>query len=127
MKQAIRFAFAAAFVSAIFLLPLSDANASRVKKEILEQDALQATSSPVDDAVLGESRGAFFPDAMNLNVTGQTVDSSNNITIGGVTGNNNINGGSFTNTQGLVNVIQNSGNNVVIQSSTIVNMTMINN
>jgi hypothetical protein len=43
--------------------------------------------------------------------------------IGGITGNNIIGNGSISNTSGLVNVIQNSGNNVVIQSSTTVNMT----
>ena len=89
-----------------------------------EETAMDA--SPVGDSVLSESRGAFSPtDLLNINNNYLNGNSSNNVNIGGVTGNNQINGGSFTNTQGLVNVIQNSGNNVLIQSSTIVNMTMI--
>lgn len=121
------FRFAVAVIAnALVALPFA-AVAAEENVALTETDTLVAmTSSPVNDEILSESRGAFIPDLTNLDVIAQTANSSNNVNVGGVTGNNNINGGSFTNTQGLVNVIQNSGNNVVIQSSTIVNMTMIN-
>ena len=47
--------------------------------------------------------------------------SANNTT----TGFNVIDNGAFTNAGGLISVIQNTGNNVIIQDSTIVNVTII--
>jgi len=79
-------------------------------------------SAAVMDSELDSSRGAFVPNTINFNSL--SANNTGNTVIGGVTGNNFISNSSFNNSSGLVNVIQNSGNNVVIQSSTIVNMTL---
>ena len=87
-----------------------------------QAESTMEVTATATDAELDSSRGAFLPNSINLNDVQQTATDDHNVVIGGTTGSNIING-SFINTQGLVNVIQNSGNNVVIQSSTIVNLT----
>ena len=113
--------------SAAFALPVSVSAAFEVEGEEFGHEEFGLSSAPVNELVLDETRGTFTPDLLNLNNAVLNADSSGNSVVGGVTGSNFIDGGSFTNTQGLVNVIQNSGNNVVIQSQTIVNMTMVTN
>lgn len=131
MKRIIRVTLAA-LSGAFVALPIA-ANAETTADDAAFADtdsalAFHTEFPPVGDAELGESRGTFSPaDILNLDVATQNASSSNNSVVGGVTGSNVIGDSSFSNTQGLVNVIQNSGNNVVIQSSTIVNMTMVNN
>jgi hypothetical protein len=60
------------------------------------------------------------------NVTSQetdgTVDNNTNFSIGN--GTNNLGGGAFGSSAGVSTAIQNSGNNVLIQNSTIVNVKM---
>ena len=41
-----------------------------------------------------------------------------------VTGSNSIDGSSFTNASGVFSIIQNTGNNVIIQDSTIITVTI---
>lgn len=57
----------------------------------------------------------------NMNVqavlTGNTANNN-------ITGGNIIGAGAFTNAGGMFSVIQNTGNNVIIQDSTIVNVTI---
>jgi len=54
---------------------------------------------------------------INGSVTGNVAINSNN-------GANNIGGAAFSNSSGFVNTIQNTGNNVLIQSATIVNVSI---
>jgi hypothetical protein len=54
--------------------------------------------------------------------TNGTVGNNSNFSIGN--GTNNIDGGSFGNAAGINSVIQNSGNNVLIQNSTSVIVRM---
>lgn len=123
MQRKIHILLVKAFLTSALIMPFSNASAA------LEGDdeEFSFTSEAVDENLLDEARGTFTPDLFNLNNAVLTGESSGNSVVGGVTGSNFIDNGSFTNTQGLVNVIQNSGNNVVIQSQTIVNMTMITN
>lgn len=86
---------------------------------------LFADASAVDNSELSEVRGTFTEDgaqAVGLAVLEANVlhVSANNA----VTGNNTVTNDAFGSAQGVVSLIQNSGNNVVIQSATIVNMTM---
>jgi len=48
-----------------------------------------------------------------------------NTAIGTITGDNIITNSSFAGASGLIDVIQNSGNNVLIQKATIVNITIV--
>ncbi|HIG66204.1 MAG TPA: hypothetical protein EYQ43_11790, partial [Methyloprofundus sp.] len=49
---------------------------------------------------------------------------SDNVAINNVNGFNGIDNGSFAGSRGFTSVIQNTGNQVVIQNSTIVNITV---
>lgn len=41
-----------------------------------------------------------------------------------LTGDNTVSSGAFANSSGVVNVVQNSGNNVIIQNATILNLDL---
>lgn len=50
--------------------------------------------------------------------------SSDNVATNTVSGNNILSPGAFADSSGISSVIQNSGNNVLIQNSTVVNLTL---
>ena len=80
-------------------------------------------ASKVNDSELTTVRGAFSPDTFDW--AALTANSRNNTLSGNsVTGANFVTDSAFNGAAGLVNVIQNSGNNVIIQSATIVNLTL---
>jgi hypothetical protein len=58
------------------------------------------------------------------NTNNATATVGNNTASNLTTGNNIIRDGSFSNSSGIPMVIQNTGNNVVIQSSTILNLRL---
>lgn len=100
----------------------SKAKAKVQAKAKTKRDSFEtAKAETVSDEELDENRGTFSPEVLNSSVLEAT--STENVTIGGVTGNNLISSNAFTNAQGVVSLIQNSGNNVIIQNSTIVNLT----
>lgn len=59
-------------------------------------------------------------ETFNSNVSNGTVNNTSAVNV--ATGNNSISDGAFTNSTGLPTVIQNSGANVLIQNSTIINL-----
>ena len=91
---------------------------SEAKPEDEGDEFVTANSMSSED--LQDSRGAFSPSNSSI----LQANSSNNSVNNSVTGGNTISEGAFNSNSGLVNVIQNSGNNVLIQSSTIVNVQM---
>jgi hypothetical protein len=74
---------------------------------------------PADLGKLDQSRGGTDTTHNTANLDGVV---SGNSATNVVTGNNIIDAGSFANMSGIPVVIQNSGANVLIQSSTIVNL-----
>ncbi|MFV8429275.1 carbon storage regulator [Vibrio owensii] len=50
--------------------------------------------------------------------------SSDNVATNTVSGNNILSPGAFADSSGISSVIQNTGNNVLIQNSTVVNLTL---
>jgi len=83
---------------------------------------LMPFGAALDDGVLASQRGgqqdAFFNDMRSRATISQT--STSNV----ATGTNSITDGAFTNSNGLPMVIQNTGNNVIIQNSTILNLKL---
>ena len=75
----------------------------------------------VDETDLDEMRGTAL-DPEVLGVALFDAISLNNSANGTVSGGNIINEGAFSGSSGLSTVIQNSGNNVLIQSATILNL-----
>lgn len=61
---------------------------------------------------------------LHVNENNATATVQDNVARNLTTGNNTIAGSAFANTNGVPMVVQNSGNNVVIQNSTILNLQM---
>ncbi len=73
---------------------------------------------PVDTKVLARKRGGA--DVINdMQLKGVVAD---NRAVNVTTGNNFITDGAFANTSGVPLIVQNTGNNVLIQNATIVNV-----
>lgn len=83
-----------------------------------------ASNDSLNTETLDEERGTSgLGDSAGVAVL--TAVSAHNEVNGEVnTGANTVGREAFNNSQGLISVIQNSGNNVTIQSSTVVNMTI---
>lgn len=75
---------------------------------------------------LAEARGTEGVDITTLNTMNVKATLTNNTATNNVTGTNIIDTSAFTGASGMFSVIQNTGNNVVIQDSTIVNVTILN-
>ncbi len=76
-------------------------------------------SYAISESALSEYRGGA--EVVN-NTNNQKGDLYNNKAIGNITGGNFVTDSAFTGASGLSTVIQNSGNNVLIQNSTILNL-----
>jgi hypothetical protein len=82
-------------------------------------------SDAISDKSLSETRGA------SLQVVGQTIGAAvltanavGNSATNSVTGANTVTSDAFGSASGVVSLIQNSGNNVIIQSATVVNLQL---
>ena len=80
-------------------------------------------ASAMSDTELGTMRGGFTNSSLQFSSLSATL--SGNTATNNVSGANNIGTGAFNNIAGLTSVIQNSGNNVVIQYSTLVNVKFL--
>jgi len=75
----------------------------------------------VDERELAAQRGGA---ELHLNQNNASAAVHDNTASNLSTGNNTISGSAFANANGVPMVVQNSGNNVVIQNSTILNLQM---
>ncbi len=102
-------------VTTVSLLPV----ASMAEDFGTDEESL-SLASVVNDAELDTYRGTFNNITLlssNLSASLQGNNASNN-----VSGANSISEGALSNVAGLTSVIQNSGNNVIIQQATTVNV-----
>lgn len=81
------------------------------------------TATAVSDDELDVYRGEGI-DVLTINKAELDGTLDGNTAINSVTGDNVISNGAFANSSGLSTAIQNSGNNVLIQNSTIVNVVI---
>lgn len=79
---------------------------------------------PVSSAQLDTQRGGTDAGPPTINANMLNAKLFNNSATANVTGNNSINDGAFAGASGLPIVIQNSGNNVIIQNGTVLNLTL---
>lgn len=84
-------------------------------------DAAFGTPAVAGDA-LDDLRGGTDNKTIVTNVSDVDGKVDGNTAINAVTGGNLVDGGAFGNATGLSTVIQNSGNNVLIQNSTVVSV-----
>jgi len=85
---------------------------------IIPAQAAAPFDAPVSDADLAQYRGGHIETNTN-NLDGQFY---NNQAMANVTGSNFVTGSAFAGASGLSTIIQNSGNNVLIQNATILNL-----
>lgn len=80
----------------------------------------------MDEAGLGNERAKAAIEIEKIIVNDQELNGSvsDNVAINTTNGGNTISGDAFGNASGFVNSIQNTGNNVLIQSATIVNVSI---
>lgn len=76
------------------------------------------------DAELAAERGGEGADLPLANLVDMGADVRDNVVINSHSGDNLVGGGAFAGAGGFSTVIQNSGNHVIIQNSTIVNLTI---
>jgi hypothetical protein len=74
---------------------------------------------PVPDNVLAHHRGGH---AITFNQQHLDANLYDNQAAYNLTGSNQVSGHAFANTSGVPTVIQNSGNNVIIQNATVLNV-----
>lgn len=88
-----------------------------------QAEALQVSllGAPVSDSTLSQYRGARDITFNMQDTNGQLY---NNQATNTVSGSNQVSDQAFSGSNGFSTVIQNSGNNVLIQNSTIVNVKM---
>ena len=87
------------------------------------QDA--ALSDGELDSNRGEGAVDIDIDALTINQVEINGANYGNVARGTISGDNVITNGSFAGANGLFDVIQNTGNNVLIQKATIVNITVM--
>ena len=80
----------------------------------------------LSDAELDEKRARenIKVDQITLNDQDQNGDVSENVAIGNTNGDNLIDGNAFSDASGFMSTVQNTGNNVLIQNSTIINVAV---
>lgn len=76
---------------------------------------------PVPDSVLAHHRGGHAVTFNTQNLDAKLFDNQASYNL---TGSNRITGHAFAGSSGVPTVIQNSGNNVIIQNATILNVTV---
>ena len=89
-----------------------------------ETTEITSWGHPVPSAQLDTQRGGTETSPLTINANMLNAKLFDNSATDNVTGNNTITGGAFAGASGLATVIQNSGNNVIIQNGTVLNLTV---
>jgi len=115
------------FILVALILPVYTVSASSIQAEE-DKTMIIASSAEMVASLdeLDEIRGMGGVDVTTLNTMNVKATLTGNTATNNVTGTNVIDTSAFTGANGMFSVIQNTGNNVVIQDSTIVNVTIMN-
>ena len=89
-----------------------------------EGPGMESWGRPLATIQLESQRGGTDAGPVTINANVLNAKLFDNTATDNVTGANTIAGGAFAGANGLPIVIQNSGNNVIIQSGTVLNLTM---
>lgn len=89
------------------------------------EDMFFSDANMVDDLTLNETRGAAgtLISGETLGIAVLTGVSSNNSTVGN-TGSNIVSNSAFDNAKGVAFVVQNTGNNAVINAAMVINLNI---
>lgn len=100
-------------------------DASEAPDDMLELTAFQEGAVLSDDELSSHrARENIKVDQITINEQDNDGDVSENIAIGNTNGDNIINGDAFSHSSGFMSTVQNTGNNVLVQTSTIINVSM---
>lgn len=109
----------------VFIIPLAVSYVGGLSALPLDVNQFPTPSYAVQldelDNVRGRGGVVNITTVVNSNIDAEL---SNNTAINNVTGFNIIDNNAFTEASGIFSIIQNTGNNVIIQDSTIVNVTI---
>lgn len=106
---------------------LSSSVATEYESEsvLLDIDAFEVGGTLSDDELNAErAREHIEIDQITLNDQDQDGNVTDNVANGNTNGNNLINGNAFSDSSGFLSTVQNTGNNVLIQNSTIINVSV---
>lgn len=92
---------------------------------LAEEEMFFSDANMVDDFTLNETRGAAgtLISGETLGIAVLTGVSSNNSTVGN-TGSNIVSNSAFDNAKGVAFVVQNTGNNAVINAAMVINLNI---
>ena len=110
-----------AFISTLIITPLCLTSTAAEIGEI--EQALDGQNS-LSEIELDQERAKGATEWLSINELDMDANMNNNIVNSSTSGNNTVSNDSFSNSSGFATVIQNSGNHVIIQNSTIVNLTV---
>lgn len=114
-------------VALVWMSPALLASAVVLQSSTHAEDSMESQllsfGEPVESADLEVARGGEAV-VVKLNSNQLEAYSNNNQVIDTITGANVIGGSAFSGLNGLSSVVQNTGNNVIIQDSTIVNIEL---
>lgn len=104
------------------------ASADELKKGFDDLDSDNPfAADPVTEDDLDSSRGLnLITENDSVNLTNSTGVSAGNSATNNVSGHNSIDDSALNNNAGIVTVFQNSGNNNILQQSTILNVNLSN-
>jgi hypothetical protein len=109
-----------AAIAALVVVPMASAAEPEGRALELYLKAI-GQGARLDENLLADIRGGTDWHSNDIYATGQVgQNEASQLT----TGSNFVNGGAFVNASGFPTVVQNSGNNVLIQNATIINLQL---
>lgn len=95
------------------------------EQSVVELDTFDDVAALSDEQLnTHRAREKIEVSQITINDQEQDGDVSENVAIGNTNGDNLINGEAFSDSSGFLSTVQNTGNNVLIQNSTIINVTV---
>ena len=106
--------------------PLENAPGEPAEEEaLLNLDGADETATLSDEELSAHrAREDIGVTRITINDQDQDGDVTDNVAVGNTNGDNLINGEAFSNSSGFLSTVQNTGNNVLIQNSTIINVSV---
>lgn len=105
---------------------LADEPAAAEKSAEIGIASVLGAAKPLSEDELGEQRATAKLELEEVTINSSDQDGLvlGNAAIGNRTGQNMISGDAFVGASGMIHSVQNTGNNVLIQNSTIVNVSV---
>ena len=91
---------------------------------VAQEPAPAATETLFQRVVPNEQLASLRGGAQQVNLMDLDAALHHNSARATMSGDNTVSSGAFANSSGVVNVVQNSGNNVIIQNATILNLDL---